>query len=352
MITDRASAPTAVPDSAGASFGDVGDAGDVRDDVRQVILPPAETPSLADRQFLAPPGTLRLTYIGAGTVLCSVGGFTILTDPTFLRRGRRAPLGYGLHATRQNNPSLAIDHLPPLDAVVLSHYHGDHFDRTAEMQLPKELPIITTPHAATILQAKGFGAATGLETWQSTALVRNDTRLRITSLPGNHRPGLSRLFPPVMGTMWEVEAPRGSRPLTLYHTGDTLLHDALKAIPERFPAIDLMLPHLGGTRIFGLLLTMDAAQGVRLMELIRPTLTIPIHFGDYDIYRDPLSHFQEAVRAAGLEDRVQYIEHGETQTLALPIGQPAHVTSPLRERQIRPQRRPQPAVTREGQRAA
>ena len=40
---------------------------------------------------------------------------------------------------------MEIEDLPPLDLVVLSHLHGDHFDRVAEAKLDKTLPIVTTP---------------------------------------------------------------------------------------------------------------------------------------------------------------------------------------------------------------
>ena len=69
----------------------------------------------------------------------------------------------------------------------------------------------------------------------------------------------------------------------IYISGDTLLVPELSAIPERYPHVDLMLVHLGGTTIPSpsvplLMVTMDAAQGVELVRLIGPDLTIPIHY--------------------------------------------------------------------------
>lgn len=61
--------------------------------------------------------------------------------------------------------------------------------------------------------------------------------------------------------------------------------DDLKQIPERYKGqnIDLMLVHLGGTTIPSpamplLMVTMDAKQGLELVRLINPDLTIPIHY--------------------------------------------------------------------------
>ena len=86
----------------------------------------------------------------------------------------------------------------------------------------------------------------------------------------------------------------------------------MREIPQRFPDIDIALLHLGGTRVLGILVSMDAKQGVEAMRIVDPALAIPIHYNDYDVFTSPLSDFQEEVRAAGLEDRVHYLSHGET----------------------------------------
>src|SRR5947199_10280799 len=85
-----------------------------------------------------------LTFSGNATTLLRLGPFTVLTDPNFLHRGERAYLGYGLFSKRLTEPALQLDELPGVDAVVLSHMHGDHWDRHARHGLPKHLPILTT----------------------------------------------------------------------------------------------------------------------------------------------------------------------------------------------------------------
>src|SRR3954470_22221231 len=102
--------------------------------------------------------TGSILFVGTATTVITCGGFTILTDPNFLHAGDHAHLGYGLTAERLTNPALEIEELPPLDFCVLSHYHGDHFDQVAEQKLQKDLPILTTDHAASELQDKGFTA--------------------------------------------------------------------------------------------------------------------------------------------------------------------------------------------------
>ena len=262
--------------------------------------------------------TGSIQFIGTATVLIRYAGFTILTDPNFLHKGEQVRLGYGLRSTRRTEPALNIEELPPLDLVVLSHLHEDHFDRVAERRLDRALPIVTTRQAATALRAIGFGAAQALGTWESLTFTKGDSGLRITSMPGQHAPGiLQALIPTVMGSLLEFRSP-GKAGFRIYITGDTLVHDALREIPRRYPEIDLALLHLGGTRIFGLMLTMDGKQGVQVLEMVSPDSAIPIHFNDYPVFKSPLEHFQHEVRAAGLEHRVIYLRHGDTHTFAVP----------------------------------
>jgi hypothetical protein len=97
-----------------------------------------------------------------------------------------------------------------------------------------------------------------LQTWETLNVVKGEAVLRISAMPGTHGPGiLSKLLPPVMGSMLEFQNPKGDK-FRLYITGDTLIHENLKQIPQRHQDIDLALLHLGGTRAFGIMVTMDA----------------------------------------------------------------------------------------------
>jgi L-ascorbate metabolism protein UlaG (beta-lactamase superfamily) len=260
------------------------------------------------------PAIGSIFFIGNATVLIRYGGFTILTDPTFIHMHDQVSIGYGLHTTRLTNPALEIRDLPPLDLVLLSHFHGDHFDQIAERELDKSLPIVTTPAAARELEERGFRNTAPLETWSSWSIANDISRLRITSMPGRHGPPLSQVvLPEVMGSMVEFESP-GRRNFTLYITGDTLVIDALKEIPRRYPSVDLALLHLGGTRVLGIMVTMDGSQGVDLVGIVKPKRAIPIHFDDYDVFQSPLEDFKKEVAAAGLENRVTYLDRGEAYT--------------------------------------
>lgn len=274
-----------------------------------------------------------MTFIGNATTLIDVGRregdersreeqITLLTDPNFLHRGERAYLGYGLLSKRLHAPALTIDELPPLDAILLSHMHGDHWDRRAQSGLDHQLPVLTTPHAAKRLTRRGFGRSVGLQTWQSHTITKGSTRVTVTSLPGRHAPTpVDRFLPAVMGSMVEVSGADGSA-RRLYISGDTLLIEELDEIPRRFPEIDAGLVHLGGTRLpfgrhlpFGLTVTMDGVQGAGLVERLGLPKVIPVHFNDYGVFASPLSDFHAEMAARGLAERVIELQRGASVTL-------------------------------------
>ncbi|HWM72154.1 MAG TPA: MBL fold metallo-hydrolase [Nocardioides sp.] len=256
-----------------------------------------------------------LEFVGTATAILRLGPFVLLTDPNFLHKGQRAYLGKGLVSKRLTEPSLQPDGLPALDAVLLSHLHGDHFDRIARRELSREVPVLTTPEAARRLDRWGFGAAEGLDTWDSETLVDGEWQLKITAAPGVHGPGLARrLLPPVMGSVLELSR-AGTLELRIYISGDTLFRPWLAEVLERTGPIDAAVLHLGGTRVLGLLVTMDADQGAALVELLQPRVTVPVHYDDYTVFRSPLEDFLRQCREAALPTRVRSVARGETTSL-------------------------------------
>ena len=261
--------------------------------------------------------TGELTFIGTATVLVHVAGFRFLTDPNFLHQGQHAKLGYGLRSKRLTEPAMTIADLPPLDFVVLSHHHGDHFDEIAAAELARDLPIVTGHHAARKLNRQGFTRPIALRTWESQRIARPPAAVDITSLPGKHAPQpLRTLLPAVMGSMLDFER-AGQRLHRMYITGDTLYHEDLHEIARRFSSIDLCVIHLGGTRIAGILLTMDAAEGVRALRLLQPRQAVPVHYDDYTVFKSSLDDFRRAVAVAGLDTEVVYLDRGETHRFPL-----------------------------------
>ncbi len=256
-----------------------------------------------------------LTFIGTATTVIRLGSFTLLTDPNFLHRGQRAYLGKGLWSKRLTEPALQPQGLPALDAVVLSHLHGDHFDRIARAGLTRAQPVITTPEAARRLTSWGFDTRE-LRTWQHETLTKDDETLRITSLPAIHARGVMRaLLPPVMGALLEHRV-GGQTRRRVYISGDTLDGDHINEVARRHPDIDTAVVHLGGTRVLFHTVTMDAVQGVEFLRRVNPREMVPVHHDDYGVFRSPLSDFLAMAAKSGLSTDVRQVGRGET----IPLG--------------------------------
>jgi len=263
----------------------------------------------------SPADDVTLTFGGNATTLLRLGPFTLLTDPNFLHRGQRAYLGKGLWTKRLTEPALQPTQLPALDAILLSHLHDDHWDKIATRSLPKDTPVVTTPAAARELAGKGFGATSDLTDWQTHELTAGTSTLRITSVPGVHGPGLlGRLLPPVMGSVLELLRD-GEVSWRGYISGDTVFRPELGEVLERCGPLDVVIPHLGGTRALGFTVTMDGRQGADLVELLKPPVTVPVHYDDYDRFASPLGDFVREVAARRAPGEIRAVTRGETISL-------------------------------------
>jgi L-ascorbate metabolism protein UlaG (beta-lactamase superfamily) len=256
-----------------------------------------------------------LTFVGTATTVVRLGPFVLLTDPNFLHRGQRAYLGKGMWSRRLTEPAMSPTQLPELDAVVLSHLHGDHFDRVARRELQRPLRVITTPQAAGRLARWGF-AAEGLETWDRRTLRRAGETLEVTALPAVHARGLmGRLLPPVMGSLLALSS-HGVVRRRVYISGDTLTGDHVDEIARRFPDLDAAVVHLGGTRVLFHTVTMDAEQGIDFLSRVRPRQVVPVHYDDYGVFRSPLADFTAAVARTSCAPVMTPVRRGET----IPLG--------------------------------
>jgi L-ascorbate metabolism protein UlaG (beta-lactamase superfamily) len=259
-------------------------------------------------------------FIGNATTLIRFGGLTVLTDPAFLHKGEHVHLGHGIWARREVEPACQISDLPPVDLIVLSHYHGDHFDDVAARELDKQLPIVSTADAVDKLKALGFERGHALNTWESLSVSKGDATLTVTAMPGKHSTdeAVEELLMPVNGHL--LEFGRGDEHLyRLYITGDTMLVDELAEIPRRHPDIDLGLIHTGGTTFLVSVVTMTGEMGVRAVEMTKPRTAIPIHYNDFSVFLSGLDDFKKAAQVSSAATKFVYLSHGETYTFT-PAG--------------------------------
>jgi L-ascorbate metabolism protein UlaG (beta-lactamase superfamily) len=253
---------------------------------------------------------VRITHVGGPTALIEVGGWRLLTDPTFDDPGRSYGFGWGTSSRKVAGPAIAASDIGPIDAVLLSHdHHADNLDDAGRALLPAAGAVVTTASGARRLG----GNARGLEPWQMTRLEAPERPgIEVTATPCRHGPPLSR---PLVGDAigFALRWDGGG----LWITGDTVLYDGVREVAARVQ-VDVALLHLGGVRfpITGpFRFTMTAADAVELCRLVRPRVAIPIHYEGWSHFQEGRDSIERAFAAAP-DVRVRW----------LPLGEPVDVS--------------------------
>ena len=257
----------------------------------------------------------RLTHLGGPTVLIEVGGWRLLTDPTFDRPGRRYRFGWGTGSTKLVGPALDAEALMPVDAVLLTHdHHDDNLDSAGRALLGRVPTVITTTAGARRLGAR----ARGLTPWQSTVLCgEGRADVSVTATPCRHGPPLSRpVVGPVIGFALSWAGQEGG---ALWITGDTVLFDGVRHVAGRLQ-IDTAVLHLGGVRfpITGpLRYTMTGEDAIDLIGLVKPRQAIPVHYEGWKHFRQGRDAIERILDDAPAEvrDRVRWLPIGSSEQL-------------------------------------
>jgi L-ascorbate metabolism protein UlaG (beta-lactamase superfamily) len=257
---------------------------------------------------------VRVKHIGGPTVLIEVGGWRLLTDPTFDPPGGSYRFGWGTGSRKLSGPAVAASELGPIDAVLLSHdHHDDNLDPAGRALLPSADAVVTTEAGARRLG----GNARGLAPWASTRLeAPARPAIEVTATPCRHGPPLSR---PLVGDVigfalrWD-----GQEHGVLWISGDTVLYDGVREVAERLE-VDTALLHLGGVRfpVTGpLRYTMTAKEAVELSKLIEPRSIVPIHYEGWKHFREGREEIErEFARAPeSVRKSVRWLTPGRAET--------------------------------------
>lgn len=114
---------------------------------------------------------LTASWLGHATVLINFFGVTLLTDPALFRRiGIRLP-GLTIGPKRLTAAALLVRDLPPIDLVLLSHAHFDHFDLRTLHRIPGSPEVVTAPRTRDLLRWTKFRDATELR-WDEAKEIR------------------------------------------------------------------------------------------------------------------------------------------------------------------------------------
>jgi L-ascorbate metabolism protein UlaG (beta-lactamase superfamily) len=244
-------------------------------------------------------------WIGHSTVLISLDGVRLLTDPLlrlFVKHlRRRAPV----------HP----DALRPVDAVLLSHAHHDHLDPGSLHRIGTKVPFVVPRGVGRILARRGFRDVTELDVGDTLAIGAVKVEATFAAHDGSRPPYPARA--PALGY-----AVRGSR--RVYFPGDTALFPGMDGLVAE---LDLaLIPIWGWGPTLGRGAHMDPAQAAEAIALLRPRVAVPIHWGTYApvhlglrrvpaFLAEPQAAFVEAASRAAPDVEVRVLAPGEAVAL-------------------------------------
>ncbi|HEX3697637.1 MAG TPA: MBL fold metallo-hydrolase [Polyangia bacterium] len=249
-----------------------------------------------------------LTWIGHATFVLRLGGALVATDPIWSTRISGV-------IKRQAPPGVALESLPPIDVVTISHNHYDHLDLPTLKRIGKKTLFITPTGNGALLRAAGLPNLVELDWWQSHQMGA----LTITAVPARH---------------WSMRAPWNRNDMlwsgfvfrgpegAAYHAGDTALFDGFAEIAQRTGPIDWALLPIGAyePRWFMQPQHMNPEDAGEAFARLGARQLVAMHWGTFKLTDEPMgeppARLRQVFEQRGWDPaRLWLLDIGETRVL-------------------------------------
>lgn len=241
---------------------------------------------------LAWPDTgLHAAWLGHSTVLLKVNGFTILTDPVLGSRCgvRVGPVTIGMK--RLVAPALVSTQLPPIDLIVLSHAHFDHFDQATLRALERSTTaVITARSTSDLLRVNRYGSVRELG-WDESAQVGC---ANVRALQVRH-----------WGARMQTDTHRGYNGYLIEAAGHRIVFGGDTAYTESFrgiPRVNLAIMPIGAYDPW-IHVHCTPEQAWRMARDCGAEAVLPVHHKTFKLSREPFEEPIERLLAAAGADR-------------------------------------------------
>ena len=241
----------------------------------------------------APEDGPSVTWVGHSTFLLRLPELNVLTDPVFSARCSPSQMA---GPKRVRAPGLALEALPRIDLILLSHNHYDHLDLPSLRRLRAAFPaarIVTLLGNGRYLDRRRVHEAHELDWWETLSLHG----AHITATPARHFSAR---------TPWD-----GNRALwggfyvqhkahRIFFAGDTGYTKFFSEIRHRLGPPDLALLPIGAyaPRWFMAPVHMDPEDAVRAFADLGAARAIGMHFGTFQLTAEGIDDPPQALAAA------------------------------------------------------
>ena len=245
-----------------------------------------------------PPGTLRATFVNHATVLIQMDGLNILTDPIWSPRA--GPISW-VGPRRVRAPGVAMEELPKIDYILISHDHYDHLDlSTLETIVERDHPMVLAGLGVmALLPDRWAPNVQELDWWRTHKSAAAGTVF--TFVPARHSSGRWPFMENL--TLWGgfvIESPSGEQ---VFYAGDTGYGAFLESIRDQFKRVRLAILPLGNyeKRWFMKNQHMNADDAVQAHLLLRAQQSIGVHFSTFAEHPEQTIDAHEHDLAAALD---------------------------------------------------
>lgn len=276
------------------------------------------------KAMLAAAGPESLTWLGHACFLVRTGGFTLLTDP-FLS-DYASPVA-GLGPKRYVPPGLAIEDLPPIDAIVVSHNHYDHLDDRSVREISLKVrgdggvgavaAVVPTGLAA-FFRSRGYSDVRELGWGEGTLLSKSSSSSSVSlfCLPSIHFSGRTPFDRnATLWCSWSIVSPS----LRLFFAGDTGYGPVFADLGRTHGPFDVALLPIGAYEPASIMrpVHLNPEEAVAAGRDLDASTLVAMHWGtivltDEPPFEPPVRFRAAALRAGYAEDRAWVMRIGET----------------------------------------
>lgn len=247
------------------------------------------------------PGQVAITWIGHASFLLQFTDLNVLIDPNFAN--------WLFLLKRIKRSGLKLEHLPPIDLLLLTHAHFDHFHKPTLRRLPYTKLALMPWGMADLARNLGFGRVVELEWWESFSHVN----WRVTLTPCKHW-GARILRDHHRGYGGFLLEHQGRR---IYHAGDSAYFDGFKEIGKAFAPEIALLPigayHPESFRH----VHMGPDEAIKVFKDLRAQWLVPMHYGTFRLSFEDLDEPPRWLRSLAEENklttRLKVLEEGVPQ---------------------------------------
>ncbi len=262
--------------------------------------------------YAAPPATgLRVTWFGHSAMLVEIDGFRVLVDPIWEQRV--SPFQW-TGPKRFFPPTLRLDDLPSLDAVLISHNHFDHLGEHTVRQLATlhcaaKAVWVTSLGVGELLRKFNVPARQirELDWTESTEIPGKESgsKLKLTAWPARHFSGRGVLDR--FKTLWSSFVFEGPKH-RIYFGADSGMWDGFAEIAAQYNGFDLTMLEIGAYDPLWEAIHLGPDNAVRAFEAmggaVRAGLLMPIHWGLFSLalhaWRQPIERIRVVAAERGV----------------------------------------------------